>query len=104
MQVHVSTDNHIQGRDRLATYVASVVEATLAHFQDRITRVEVHLSDVNGSKPGSADKRCVMEARVEGRKPFAVSHEGGKLDEAISATAGKLRRLIGDSLRRNRES
>lgn len=104
MQVHVRTDNHIAGRERLANYITSVVEGSLAHFQQRITRVEVHLSDANGHKPGADDKRCVMEVRLEGQRPIAVSHRSGSVDEAINATAGKLRRLVSDTLRRRRDN
>lgn len=104
MQVQVRTDNHIAGRERLASYITSVVEEALAHFRQCITRVEVHLSDENGNKPGADDKRCVMEARLEGRKPIAVSHTSGSVDEAISGTANKLRRLVSDTLRRKRDN
>ncbi len=33
--------------------------------------MEVHRSDENGSKSGQNDKRCVTEARLEGRQPVA---------------------------------
>ncbi|MBL7646208.1 MAG: HPF/RaiA family ribosome-associated protein [Candidatus Hydrogenedentes bacterium] len=104
MQVNVRTDNHIAGRERLASYITSVVEDTLSHFRQRITRVEVHLSDANGHKPGADDKRCVMEVRLEGQRPIAVSHSSGSVDEAISGTASKLRRLVNDTLRRKRDN
>lgn len=104
MQVHVSTDNHIAGRERLANYVTSVVEDSLSHFRQRITRVEVHLRDENGHKPGGDDKRCVMEVRLEGRKPIAVSHASGSMDGAISGTASKLKRLVSDTLKRKRDN
>ena len=35
-------------------------------FSAHITRVEVHLGDENAGKRGSDDKRCMMEARLEG--------------------------------------
>lgn len=104
MQVYVSTDNHIAGRERLANYVTSVVEGSLAHFRQRITRVDVHLRDEKGHKPGGDDKRCVMEVRLEGCKPIAVSHASDSIDGAISSTASKLRRLVNDTLRRKRDN
>jgi hypothetical protein len=36
--------------------------------------VEVHLSDENGKKGGSHDKRCMMEARLEGHQRGALTH------------------------------
>jgi hypothetical protein len=94
MQIQVSTDNHIEGHERLASYVTGVVEQTLGHFSDRITRVEVHLADENGEKGGMADKRCTMEARLEHRHPTAVTHHAASLDEAINGAAHKLKHLI----------
>ena len=47
MQIEISTDSNIEGREKLATHVKGVVESALNRFSDQITRVEVHLSDVN---------------------------------------------------------
>jgi hypothetical protein len=69
MQVQVNTDHHIKGDEALATSVRATVESALRRSSDYITRVEVHLSDENGDKRGQNDKRCVMEARLEGRQP-----------------------------------
>jgi len=76
MQIQVNTDNHIEGREALAAEVEATVAKALSHFSAHVTRVEVHLSDENGAKHGQHDKRCMMEARVEGRRPTAVTCEG----------------------------
>jgi len=103
MQIQVNTDNNIEGREQLASHVRSVVESTLNRFSDRITRVEVHLSDENGGKSGQADKRCMMEARIEGRQPTAVSHHAATVDQAIDGAADKLVSLIDSTLGRLRD-
>ena len=95
MQVLVYSDNHISGTESVTERVESIVHGSLDRFGGRITRVEVHLSDVNGAKPGDRDKRCVMEARLAGLKPVAVSHQAPTLLEAIEAAADKLERAIG---------
>lgn len=59
-----------------------------------VTRLEVHLSDQNGGKSGQRDKRCVMEARLEGRQPIAASDDATTLDQAVRGAADKLARLI----------
>jgi len=74
VQIQVNTDDNIEGRDELARQIEAAVNATLSRFSDQITRVEIHLSDENAGKSGSADKRCLMEARLAGRQPIAVSH------------------------------
>ena len=94
MQVLVNSDHHIVGGEDLTERVRGVVEGRLERFDGRITRVEVHLNDLNSLKLGERDKRCVMEARVGGMKPIAVSHEAPTLTEAIHVAADKLERAI----------
>lgn len=100
MKIQVNTDAHIHGREALATQVSTTVEHALQRFKDQITRVEVHLSDQNGDKSGPHDKRCVMEARLEGRPPIAATHEAETLDQAVRGAADKLTRLIESQLGR----
>jgi len=100
MQVQVNTDHHIKGHEALATSVRATVESALRRSSDHITRVEVHLSDENGDKRGQNDKRCVMEARLEGRQPVAVTYQAATVDEAVDGAAGELTRLIENTLGR----
>jgi ribosome-associated translation inhibitor RaiA len=94
MQVLVNSDHHITGTESVTGRVEGIVHDALDHFGERITRVEVHLNDVNGAKLGDRDKRCMMEARLAGLKPIAVSHQAATLLEAIEAAADKLERAI----------
>ncbi len=100
MHVQVNTDGIIQGGDSLAREVEAMVRGALSRFADRITRVEVHLSDVNSRKPGDDDKRCVMEARLGGLDPVAASDQAPTLRQAIDGAAGKLERSIDSTLGR----
>lgn len=102
MLIQVNTDNHISGREALSTRVEATVQSALSRFSDRITRVEVHLSDENGRKTGPDDKRCVLEARLEGRPPTAVTHMAATLDEAVSGAADKLTSSLDSTLGRLR--
>jgi ribosome-associated translation inhibitor RaiA len=90
MQVLVNSDHHTD----LAERVQGMVEGRLERFEGRITRVEVHLSDLDSRKLGERDKRCTMEARLGGLQPIAVSHEAWTLAEAIHAATDKLERSI----------
>jgi ribosome-associated translation inhibitor RaiA len=94
MQVQINSDHTIAGHENLVTYVKNIVESTLGRVSDHITRVEVHLSDENSHKGGRNDKRCVMEARLEGCHPMAVTHQAAILDQAINGAAEKLIRAI----------
>ena len=100
MQVQVNTDRHIEASVALAERVQATVESTLARFSERITRVEVHLSDENGAVKGGFDMRCMMEARVNTRPPTVVTATAATLDEAIAGAAAKLERAIENMLGR----
>jgi ribosome-associated translation inhibitor RaiA len=103
MEIQINTDHNIEGHEALAARVSSVVESALSLVSDHITRVEVHLSDENSAKGGQHDKRCLMEARLEGRQPIAVTHQAATLDEAVDGAADKLARLIDSDLGRMRD-
>jgi hypothetical protein len=104
MLVQINTDSSIKGDEASAEGYRQVVESALDRFSDRITRVEVHLSDQNGPKGGEDDKRCVMEARLEGQQPTAVTCQAASLEEAVAGAADKLARVIDSTLGRLRDS
>lgn len=100
MQIQVNTDKHVDGSEALTAHVQAVVERTLRHLRDHITRVEVHLSDENAGKPGIDDKRCLIEARLERHNPVAASHQAGSLHQAIDGAADKLKTALQTTLGR----
>jgi hypothetical protein len=102
MQIQINTDHNIKGHAALLVRLRHSLESSLSRISDHITRVEVHLSDENGSKNGQNDKRCLMEARLEGRKPIAVSCQAGNLDQAVICASDKLVKLIENTLGRSR--
>jgi hypothetical protein len=104
MQVQVNTDDNIPGREEMIRDVESEVTHALRRFASQITRVEVHLNDVNAGKEGSADKRCMMEARPAGRQPEAVTHQADTVGEAISGASRKLQARLETVLGRAHEA
>jgi ribosome-associated translation inhibitor RaiA len=94
MLVNVSTDNHIDGSEDLFTQIRDEVAQGLERFGEEITRVEVYLGDVNGPKGAADDQRCLMEARVAGRTPVAVTHRAASLREAVDGASEKLERAL----------
>jgi ribosome-associated translation inhibitor RaiA len=103
MHIQINTDGNIEGRERLADHVKDVVEHALRRFSDRITRIEVHLSDERSDMNGQDDKRCMIEARLEGRQPTAVTHQAASLDDAVDGAADKLKRSIESTVDRLHE-
>jgi ribosome-associated translation inhibitor RaiA len=104
MKIQINSDNHITGREALVEQAEATVTSALGHLAEQITRVEVHLSDENGEKTGVRDKRCMMEARLEGHQPIAVTDEADSLDEAIAGAADKLKRSLDHTLGRVHDS
>lgn len=103
MQIQTNTASPISGSESLTTLAKTIVEGALARFSDQITRVELHISDENGPRGGLDDKRCVMEARLEGRQPLAVTHQAATIEQAITGAADKLKRAIDSTLGRLRK-
>ncbi len=98
MKIQVNTDANIEGREALAARVEETVTRVLDRYKSQVTRVEVHLGDENGARKSRDDKRCVMEARLEGRQPVAATDHADTLDQAIRGAAEKLVRLLGNQL------
>ena len=74
MTVQINTDNNVEGNARLKAYISEELGTALARFEDKITRLEVHLGDENSDKSGTNDKRCLIEARPVNMQPVAVTN------------------------------
>ena len=103
MQIQVNTDAKVEGREALLKWVEVEVAERLARFRDRVTRIEVHLSDSNGDKSGVKDKRCVMEARPTGLQPLAVSFEAATVADALTGATEKLKHALEHALERSKD-
>jgi len=104
MQILVNSNHSVTGTEALTDRVEGIVADAVEHLADRITRIEVHLNDVNGDKQGANDKRCMLEARVGGLKPIAVTHQAETMAEALHGAAEKLERALTHALGRLAET
>ena len=118
MKVQVNTSNDIGNKDALERWASDYLNEHLGRFDQDLTSVEVQLTDENHSvKGGGVDKRCMMEARVTGRAPIAVTNyapdqnlafrgAAEKLENALEHAFGKLDRRehrVRDTIRRDPE-
>jgi ribosome-associated translation inhibitor RaiA len=94
MQLQLNTDHELTGSASLAARLQADVDAALDRFAERITRVEMHLNDVNGGDKAGPDKRCQIEARVAGRPPVSVNHVAPDLQVAVDGALDKLVRAL----------
>lgn len=97
MQIQVNTPDGAGGADLIASVERAVREA-VGRFEDHLTRIEVHLGDVNAQKGGARDKRCMVEARPTGKAPIAVSHQAETVVQAMNGALGKMVRALDTAL------
>lgn len=90
MDVQINTANNIEGREALTQHLEGAVRDRLSRFEQRLTRVEMHVGDEDGGTDTEKDKRCVLEARPAGLQPVTVSQQAGSIDQATSGALGKL--------------
>lgn len=77
----------------LIEYVQRRVGFTLARAVDRLRRVEVRLSDINGPR-GGVDKRCLIEARLDSLPAIVIEEVQPDLYRAIDRAAGRAGRTV----------
>ena len=96
MQVLLHADANTDGRQAMSDYLQSVVTEALGHHGDRITRVEAHLSDSNGSAKTHADDEihCTLEARLIGLASVVVAERARTAHQAIHGAVRKLESAV----------
>jgi hypothetical protein len=90
MQIHVHTDQATNSHAAAIKDIERVVVAGLSRFTDRLTRVDVHLSNDQPGASTGATTRCLIEARPRGATPMVVTH---RARTPIGSVKGGVRRL-----------
>ena len=94
MTIQVNSDNTITVDASLVRFVEGEVSRMLGRFAKKLTRVEVHLSDVDNRKTGQADKRCLIEVRPAGARPLSASAKATSVASAVEQALGKMHRSL----------
>ena len=94
MFVQINTDNQILSDAEANERLEQRVRDKLGRFEQRLTHVELHVSDVNAQKGGSNDKRVSLEARPTGHSPVAVTADAARIDDAVTSAANKAARAL----------
>jgi ribosome-associated translation inhibitor RaiA len=102
MTIQFNTDSNITLGEKLRVPLIALISEELSRYSHQITRVEVHLSDENGPKEGQNDKRCLIEARLEGLKPIAVTNNANTHEQAVEGAVEKLKAALDTILGRLR--
>jgi len=104
MKIQINSDKNVSGSEAFIASTTSLLSQELNRFSQHITRLEVHLSDEDGQKDGQNDKRCLLEARLRGRQPIAVSDHENTHEQAVMGAIGKLQTSLEKVLGRLRSN
>lgn len=102
MTIQLNAGKNLNIHEYFAEKLDGILNQELSRFSEHITRIEVHLSDENGAKDAQNDKRCLLEARLEGRQPIAVTHIANTYDQALDGAIAKLKTSLDTILGRLR--
>lgn len=91
MTIQFNTDKNIHGNDAFTAQHIAQIEDKLKHYSRHLTRIEVHLSDEDGSAKGKPAIRCLLEARMENRQPIIVTHQAETEGQAVNGSLDKMR-------------
>jgi len=90
MQIQINSDNSIKAGEALGDQLETMLRERLSRFSERLTRLEVHLKDVNGPGSKGDDKHCTLEARPNGLDPLTVEASAATVDKAVAEAAAKM--------------
>jgi hypothetical protein len=89
MLVQINTDNRIEGTDTANAAIEARIRERLSRFADRLTRIEVHLRDVDGDRNGGQGIEAKLEARPAGGQPVVVNEQAASVDSAVTGVVRK---------------
>lgn len=94
MRFQFNSDNTISGTDQVAERIETQIRERLGRFEDRLTRIEVHVGDSNGPKGGGNDIGCRIEVRPRSGDPVSTSAQAGDVDAAARQASAKMVSLL----------
>lgn len=104
MQIQFNTDKNVILSEEQIASSTSIISEELNRYSTQLTRLEIHLSDEDGNKDGLNDKRCMVEARLAGMKPIAVTDHANTHEQAISGTIYKLKTSLEKTIGRLKDN
>ena len=98
MEILINTDHNIEGTAQMRAYFQEQIETQFERFSEHLSRIEVKISDENGDKKSENDKRCVLEARIKGMQPIAVTSFGNTVEKAFNTAADKMKTSLDSTI------
>lgn len=101
MQIEIEPER-IHVTEALEQHVRDSLSAIDRRWGDRITRVTMHLKDINSAGKGGIDKHCTLEARPAGLKPVAAENTAADAYDAVKGAAAKLEKVLEQTIERHK--
>ncbi|RYF23339.1 MAG: HPF/RaiA family ribosome-associated protein [Flavobacteriales bacterium] len=98
MNIQLNADNNLTIHEPYQLQIKAQLTKDLGRFSNHISRLEVHLSDENGSKAGLNDKRCLIEAKLEGKPSIVASDLGDTYDIALKSATEKIKSALNTTI------
>ncbi|WP_336517757.1 HPF/RaiA family ribosome-associated protein [Pollutibacter soli] len=93
MIIQFNTDNIISGNREHTEPMEAYVKEQLDRFKD-VRRIEIHMGDENSHKQGGNDIRCMIEVKLEGVAPLAVTTHADKQFDALKDAVAKMKTVL----------
>jgi ribosomal subunit interface protein len=85
--------HHLDVSESLRAYAKRRVTLVLGEFANRLTGVDVRISDVNGPR-GGVDKTCAMTLQVRGVGVVFVQARGSNAYSTVDSAASRVRSAL----------
>ena len=100
MTIQFNSAHSVKANEELKAPIIALLTDKLSRFSQHITRLDVHLSDENGNKEGMSDKRCLLEAHMDGVLPIVAKNHASTYELAAEGALDKLKASLNSSLKR----
>ena len=94
MIIQFNADHSLTATEKFRTKMTATINDKMHRFSQSIKRLDVHFADENGSKSGVDDKRCLLEAHIDGRPAVVAKNHAGTYELALEGAADKLNAAI----------
>ncbi len=90
MKILINSDKTIHSSASLQDNLKDILHKELSHYQPKLSRIDVHLTDQNGVKEGVNDILCLIEAHIDGRPSALASEQADTVELAFSGALDHL--------------